>query len=762
MRRIRANVPVIITIAMIAVASLLEVIPTWSQSAWWLNRPEWVTYDFRMKMAAKRAVSQEFESSPFGFVLISDSSIRVINSGDLGYRFGLFWPKHLYGYLADELATEGATAAGFDVMFGEERTDQIVRMPDGLLMTSDHLFADILRRTGIGILASADGLMPADIFRKSGAHIADISAKADGDGILRRAKPYQDYPHLWNSEISRWAYYQKADLDRAVVETRRITVPGFLGSTNIYHLPLDSNGHFSLTNNEGAVVSYDAKPFESVRVWHMGLLLAARRLGLDLPRAELRPDETRPEELFIPGTNGVNRGIPLASDGTFLINWRASLSDTNPILKESFDGVLAKGLLRQLGEPVENSWSNRLAIVGSMANGNGVTDRGPTPLSPQDFLVGKHWNIAEMVLNERYIRQMSIPARIGLIAAMAVLAAAISSRLKALESALSVAALCSVYVMVAIWLFLRAGWWVPIVLPAGAGMVGNYVALVTYRFRTEQNEKRRVKSVFSKIVSPNVVNELLNTENLKLGGSRRKITVYFSDVRGFTAFMDAREKETDAYIRDHSLTGGAADLYRDEQAEKNLRTINSYLATIADTVKRHDGTLDKYMGDCVMAFWGAPTPQEDNALRAVNAAIESQRAIEALNELSREENTRRVTDNERRVADGLPPLPELPEISLGTGINTGFVTVGLMGSDAHILNYTVFGSEVNLASRLEGFSGRGRIIIGEMTFEELERTDPVLAATCVPVEVQGLKGFTGGIRAYEVPWRVPIADSVVG
>jgi class 3 adenylate cyclase len=81
----------------------------------------------------------------------------------------------------------------------------------------------------------------------------------------------------------------------------------------------------------------------------------------------------------------------------------------------------------------------------------------------------------------------------------------------------------------------------------------------------------------------------------------------------------------------------------------------------------------------------------------------------------------------------------------------------LMGSDAHILNYTVFGSEVNLASRLEGFSGRGRIIIGEATFEELVRTDPELAAKCVSVEVQGLKGFTSGIRAYEVPWRIPLS-----
>jgi class 3 adenylate cyclase/CHASE2 domain-containing sensor protein len=750
MRRHQATVPILITVTMIALVALCEWLPSWSKSTWWLKRLEWVTYDLRTKLAADRVPAEDFINSPFGFVLITDSSIRVISDGTLGYQFGLYWPRQLHGHVTEELAKEGASAAAFDVIFAEKRTDQTMRLSDGTEVPSDQVFVDALQKTGIGILASTEGIMPAPLFRQAAASIADISAQPDGDGVLRRARPYRDYPRLWHSELVRWAY-QGANLDKAVFEPGRIVVPGMPGNPTTYYVQLDEAGHYSLTNDDGTVVSYGVAPFESLRVWHMGLQLAARRLGLDLSRAVERPGE-----LFIPGTNGVDRTIPLEPDGTFLINWRASLNQTESVFSESFDRLLAKRLLRGMGDPVDNSWSNRLAIIGSKATGNDLTDRGATPLHPHDYLVAKHWNIADMILKNRFIREPGTAASITLIAFMAVAAALITWRLKALEAALAVAALCSVYVAVAVWLFLKTGWWVPIVLPVLGGMIGNYVALVTYRFRMEQNEKRRVKSVFSKIVSPNVVNELLNTANLNFGGERRKITVYFSDVRGFTAFMDAREKETDAHIRDNALPETEADAYRDEQAAKNLKTINSYLATIADTVKRHDGTLDKYMGDCVMAFWGAPKQQDDNALRAVRAAIESQRAIEALNDLSREENRRRTEDNARRVAEGLPPLPELPEISLGTGINTGFVTVGLMGSDAHILNYTVFGSEVNLASRLEGFSGRGRIIIGRATFQELERTDPALAATCLPVEVKGLKGFTGGITAYEVPWRTPV------
>ena len=84
-----------------------------------------------------------------------------------------------------------------------------------------------------------------------------------------------------------------------------------------------------------------------------------------------------------------------------------------------------------------------------------------------------------------------------------------------------------------------------------------------------------------------------------------------------------------------------------------------------------------------------------------------------------------------RLSAGLPPLPQLTALQLGTGINTGLVTVGLMGSDAHILNYTVFGREVNLASRLESVSGSGRIIISDTTYKHLLRDDPALAATCI-------------------------------
>jgi adenylate cyclase len=162
--------------------------------------------------------------------------------------------------------------------------------------------------------------------------------------------------------------------------------------------------------------------------------------------------------------------------------------------------------------------------------------------------------------------------------------------------------------------------------------------------------------------------------------------------------------------------------------------------------------VDKYIGDCVMAFWGAPIPNPQHALHCVRAALDAQRAIFRLNRERELENQRRVVENARLEEAGLPLLPTLAILSVGTGINTGVVTVGLMGSEER-LNYTVFGRDVNVASRLETVSGRGRIIISEATLAEIIQDDPTLALACVELPPEKVKGIRDAVHIYEVPWR---------
>src|SRR5207237_10824654 len=126
-----------------------------------------------------------------------------------------------------------------------------------------------------------------------------------------------------------------------------------------------------------------------------------------------------------------------------------------------------------------------------------------------------------------------------------------------------------------------------------------------------------------------------------------------------------------------------------------------------------------------------------------------QHTIHQLNQERAAENKSREVENRARISAGLRPKPILPLLLLGTGINSGMATAGLMGSQAEQKNYTVFGREVNLASRLEGLSGHGRIFISESTHEYLLRDDPALAATCIVQPPQKIKGISSNVRVYE-------------
>jgi len=402
---------------------------------------------------------------------------------------------------------------------------------------------------------------------------------------------------------------------------------------------------------------------------------------------------------------------------------------------------------------LHNRWNGKLVVVGSSATGSDLTDRGATPLKEDTLLASQYWNVANSIITGRFIRRAPLAAELGLIVLLGVVAALLTWRLRVLAASGLVALLVVAYVVFGFVLYVQTRCWLPLVLPVGGALLMTHVCLVTWRVVFEQTERHRVKSIFSKIVSPKIVNELLAAETLSLGGARREITVFFADVRGFTELTDTSQERVAEFVRKNHLVGAAAEACFDEQAKETLNTVNHYLGLVADTVIKEDGTLDKFIGDCVMAFWGAPTPNPKHALACVRAAIEAQRAVYQFNQQRATENKKRELENLAHFSAGLPLKPILPILLLGSGINTGMATVGLMGSAAEMQNYTVFGREVNLASRLETASGRGRIFIGQATYEHLLRDDPALAATCMELPPRDLKGFRLAVRAYEVPWR---------
>ncbi len=197
---------------------------------------------------------------------------------------------------------------------------------------------------------------------------------------------------------------------------------------------------------------------------------------------------------------------------------------------------------------------------------------------------------------------------------------------------------------------------------------------IVFKYMSEEKKKQALKRTFSKYVSPAVVDEILKAEeNLKLGGKKQEMTVFFSDVRGFTKFSEKMDPEV--------LT----------------QFLNEYLTPMTEVIFNNKGTLDKYMGDGLMAFFGAPIPHQDHAYSACKAALQSLERLQILKEEFKKKNW--------------------PDIDIGIGINTGMMSVGNMGSQI-VQSYTVIGDAVNLGARLEGTTKQYgvRILVSESTY----------------------------------------------
>ena len=746
-------IPALIAGVVGILVATLQALPLVFPQFNFFQRLEWMSYDWRVRKASIAAP----RATNLAIVVMSDDSIEAISDGSLGLRFGLYWPRSLYGKLVRELSFEGAKAVGFDVMFKEMRYDHPpVRLPDNSRTGSDSFFAHEMRRATNVILGAEEEAVPVDLFRTNALAIGDISAKPDADGILRQARAYVDY-RIWHPAIRRAVHLNGLNMSEVqLVSTglvawpksgRRVDIPIVFEPDHFFDLKRFSTD--VLKEDLGEVTPPRDKAFTDVRVWTMGIVLAAQELGLDLAHAVVRADG-----IVLPGKAGLERTIPTDAHGRFFVDWALRFDDDR-LQKDQFERLLTVDMMRQAGQTVSDppKFKDKLVMVGSTATGADLTDRVTTPLEKATIGMSQHWNVANSLITGRFVKRSSYATELGLVILMCVAAAVLTWELRAAWAAVWVVALALLYGAAALGLFIQFRYWLPMVLPLVGSLLATHVCLVSYRVVFEQRERRRIKSVFVKVVSPEVVNELLQSERLSLGGARRNVTIFFADVRGFTEMTDVNHAQAEKYVRDRQLTGPTAESYFDQQAQEVLQTVNLYLSAVADVIKKHHGTLDKYIGDCVMAFWGAPVPNARHATECVRAAVEAQRAIYALNQQRFADNKRREANNPGRMAAGEPALPMLSLLSLGTGINTGMVTVGLMGSDAHILNYTVFGREVNLASRLEGVSGRGRILISETTFNAIRNDDAELASTCVGLAPVVVKGIHEAVKIYEVPWK---------
>lgn len=346
--------------------------------------------------------------------------------------------------------------------------------------------------------------------------------------------------------------------------------------------------------------------------------------------------------------------VPLDATGRAIPHWRMpqafpAVSAAAVIQSEL---ALREGKAPQLDPAM---FKNQIVLFGFSAPG--LLDMRPSPVAGVTSGVEIHAQVLASLLANDFLRQ----APIGLdwfLAALLCLAAGAAIGLTggAVGGTLAVVAFLPLPALIA--LSAQAlGWWVPLALPnlsvAATLGVGLLVA-----YATEGRQKRFIKTAFRQYLSPDVIEQLIaHPEKMSLGGELRELTIFFSDLQGFTGISEK--------LGPKELTA----------------LLNQYLTAMTDIILEEGGTVDKYEGDAIIAFWNAPLAQDDHALRAVRAALRCQ----------------------DKLADMRPAFRKTvgKDLFMRVGLNTGSAVVGNMGSDSRF-DYTMLGDAVNLASRLEG------------------------------------------------------------
>jgi len=395
------------------------------------------------------------------------------------------------------------------------------------------------------------------------------------------------------------------------------------------------------------------------------------------------------------GIMGIHMGerfIPTAENGKMLINYLGP-EKTFPhySITDILHGNLPKGTLR-----------DKIVLLGATATA--IYDLRNTPFSPVYPGLEIHATVVDNILKQSFLHKPQWAKIYDLLAiiCLGVLVGVVLPRLGAIKGLAFASALFISHFLVARWLFTTWSIWINMVYPLMA-LTLSYTSLTVYRYITEERERKRIKGAFSYYVSSSVVNEMLKyPERLKLGGEKKDLSILFSDIRGFTTISESLGPEELVHL------------------------INEYLTVMTDVVFKYGGTLDKYMGDAIMAIYGAPLDQEDHPFRACHSALEMMDKLKDL--------------NERWLREGKTPL------DIGIGINTGMMMVGNMGS-VQRFDYTVMGDAVNLGSRLEGANKnyKTHILISEFTYERVKEE-----FVCLEVDSVQVKGKTQPVKIYQL------------
>jgi adenylate cyclase len=429
----------------------------------------------------------------------------------------------------------------------------------------------------------------------------------------------------------------------------------------VFALAADSQGFFS-HDRESGILRHYALALRYGSDYYPPLALRAAERFLGREGLALAPGKGNLVEVTLAG-----RRIAADERGRLWVNYRGPA--------RTFRTIPAGDVLA--GRTPAGTFRDRLVFVG--VTETAVGDVQATPFGSEISGVEVHANVADNLLNGRYVLDTGALAAVSLavLAALAlVVALLVLYTRRHLAGALLAAFLLLLWPVLSYLAFVTNGWHLQTVSPLLAGVLSLVLSL-RVRIAAEEERAQRIRQTFEHYVSRPVVEEMLrHPERVKLGGERRDMTVLFSDIRGFTSISETLDSEA------------------------LVSLLNEFFTPMTRIVLDNGGTLDKYMGDAVMAFFGAPLAQPDHAARACRASLAMRDELVVLNERWHREGR----------------LPPHLSMAIGIGLNSGDMSVGNVGSEA-VFGYTVIGDNVNLGSRIEGLNKDygSQILVSETT-----------------------------------------------
>lgn len=610
------------------------------------------------------------------------------------------WPRSTHAELVDRLKEYGAKAVGFDIVFAEPDANSSLKTIDELSKEmkmagiQDKKIQQLLDRKKM--TADNDTILSESIAKAKNVTLGYFFHLSSEDVAYLSEEDIEAAAE--NLDNSR---YQIIKADSEPDESR--LVHAYSAAVNLKSLndAAENSGYFNAIPDSDGTIRWSPLVIQYQDSYYSSLALSLLLQYLDWPMLTLNMAEF--------GVAGISIGdtfIPTNENGWLLINY---LGPAKTFPHYSISDIIN-------GQISPDTFKDKIVIVGATAIG--IYDLRVTPYSNVYPGVEIHANVLDSILHQNFLRQTDVTKAVdvfsiilfGLIMGIAI------PRVKAIYGILLSLLIIIVFVITNAFIFTHYNLWLNMIYPV-LTMLMIYLGITIYRYITEEREKKKIRGAFQYYLTASVINEMLkDPSKLKLGGDKKDLSVLFSDIRGFTTISE-------------KLT-----------PEELVHLLNEYLTAMTNVVFHYNGLLDKYMGDAIMAVFGAPLDQPDHALRACRTALGMMDELKKLQKKWTEENK--------------------PVLNIGIGINSGDMVVGNMGSDMRF-DYTVMGDSVNLGSRLEGINKEygSNIIISEYTYEVVKDV-----LFCREMDAVRVKGKKQPVKIYELlcemkdaeKWKQPV------